>query len=118
MTDLYGIDNDKATKTLLQSSRSQARSAIRLVLRALVTAIACGGVVLLVDRAGWGRIWLLLSLIIICFGSALLFGIWDRQAEQKSLSMMLGSLGRCRKCGRDLRGVESGICPECGTCRE
>ncbi len=44
----------------------------------------------------------------------LLFGTWPAIALTRHLKRRYFTTGICRKCGYDLRGSPSGICPECG----
>ena len=45
---------------------------------------------------------------------ALIFGIWPTLALGRHIKRRYFSAGICRKCGYDLRGSPSGVCPECG----
>ncbi len=44
----------------------------------------------------------------------LLFALWPAIAFTRHIKRRYFSPGICRKCGYDLRGTPSGICPECG----
>jgi len=44
----------------------------------------------------------------------LLFGTWPAIALTRHIKRRYFSPGICRKCGYDLRGSPSGVCPECG----
>ena len=44
----------------------------------------------------------------------LLFGTWPSIALTRQIKRRYFSPGICRKCGYDLRGTPSGVCPECG----
>ena len=44
----------------------------------------------------------------------LLFGLWPATALTRHVKRRYFTHGICRKCGYDLRGTLSGVCPECG----
>ncbi len=44
----------------------------------------------------------------------LLFGTWSAIALKHHIKRRYFTEGICRKCGYDLRGSPSGVCPECG----
>lgn len=44
----------------------------------------------------------------------LLFGLWPAIALIRHIKRRYFTHGVCRKCGYDLRGTPSGVCPECG----
>ncbi len=44
----------------------------------------------------------------------LLFGAWPAVALVLHIKHRYFTVGICRKCGYDLRGSPSGVCPECG----
>lgn len=54
------------------------------------------------DNWMWLPCWT--SFLFVAFPTAVLFWLGRRRIP----------LGHCRKCGYDLRGNESGVCPECG----
>jgi hypothetical protein len=45
---------------------------------------------------------------------SLLFGLWPTIALTLHIKRRYFTQGLCRKCGYDLRGSPSGVCPECG----
>ena len=44
----------------------------------------------------------------------LIFGLWPVIALTRHIKRRYFTHGICRKCGYDLRGSPSGVCPECG----
>lgn len=44
----------------------------------------------------------------------LLFGLWPAVTLTRHIKRRYFTPGVCRKCGYDLRGTPSGVCPECG----
>ena len=44
----------------------------------------------------------------------LLFGLWPTISLTRHIKRRYFTPGICRKCGYDLQGSPSGVCPECG----
>lgn len=54
---------------------------------------------------------LLIDIVVAFFFSMTIVSYFVERRRKRLLSQ-----GRCRECGYDLCGLESEVCPECGTC--
>ena len=86
---------------------------VHVILRALILLAPVSAAMYCIAAAGGlARINLFPVAVLLC-GSALaaVVWVWERKGE---LRRRWRQRGQCQRCGYDLRGNVSGVCPECG----
>ena len=73
---------------------------------------SAGTAIGLVSEVSWGFGLLAteVGLVSVMFASGALAGKWLKEDGKPPFPV-------CLNCGYDLRGLDGGVCPECGSCR-
>jgi hypothetical protein len=79
------------------------------------TVLMCGQAVFSFRQTGNGTLGLTIMLPILALALVMgIVGLWNMQTDRYFWKMYDHDPGFCGRCGYDLTGNTSGVCPECG----